>query len=168
MADRKISQATERTTLDGTEQFPIGYNSNPFKVLISTVKDYVISFFTNKTVLDKLSDTAGRLQYDSKFICYPFIEITDGPVISMTVLGGTNCILNTTETDIEIQISNQYNGLFGVLIINNSATLNLTLPTSFSNGVFTGLIAGTYIICWTYDGTELYFNIKKYTSNETS
>lgn len=162
MADRKISQATERATIDGTEQFPVSFGGNPFKVLISTVKDWVISFFTNKATLDKISEVSDSLYYDGLQVSYPYVGLTDSATIEIDATTETNCILNTGETDVEFDIINAVTGQFGIVIINNTETLNITLPTNRNNGTFTALVTGCYLMCWTYDGTLFYFNIKKY------
>jgi hypothetical protein len=162
MADRKISQATERATIDGTEQFPISFGGNPFKVLISTVKDWVITFFANKTELDKISEYSGAMYYDGLQVSYPYVGLTDSATIEIDATTETNCILNTEETDISFDVINAVSGQFGIVVINNSETLNITLPVSRNNGTFTALPSACYLMCWTYDGTLFYFNIKQY------
>jgi hypothetical protein len=166
MADKKISQATERTTLDGTEQLPIAYNSNPYKVLISTIKDYVITFFTNKTTLDKITES-GAMYFDGKEIYYPFQDLTDGAEVEVDCEVSTNGIFETEEAAVELSIVNAYSGMFGVIIIgttetSTSITFDTTTFGEYKKGNFTALPIGIYAICWVCTGANIFYNIGLY------
>jgi hypothetical protein len=61
-----IPSKTDRATVDGTEYVAGAAGGSDVKVLLSKVKDYVLTFFSNKTQLDKISESGGLPQYDSK------------------------------------------------------------------------------------------------------
>jgi hypothetical protein len=58
-----ISSATNKVP-DGTEHVPVS-GATKYKVLISAIKDYVVSFFTNKATLDLLTVSDSVLYYNS-------------------------------------------------------------------------------------------------------
>lgn len=65
MADSTIPGKTNRPTLDGNELLPSSYNGSPFNISVTSIKNFVIGFFTNKaTVLDKLGVDDGKLTFN--------------------------------------------------------------------------------------------------------
>lgn len=59
-----ISNATTKSPLDGSEYVPLS-GTPPKKAAISAIKDYVLSFFSNKSTLDRLGVSSGYLSYNS-------------------------------------------------------------------------------------------------------
>lgn len=65
MADSTIPGKPNRPTLDGNELLPSSYNGSPFNISVTSIKDFIVGFFSNKaTVLDKLGVDDGKLTFD--------------------------------------------------------------------------------------------------------
>ncbi|HPQ35721.1 MAG TPA: hypothetical protein PK563_14605 [Tenuifilaceae bacterium] len=58
----KISAKTERATIDGTEYAAGIAGGSNYKLLISKVKDYVLTFFKNKSTIDRIAVYEGTFQ----------------------------------------------------------------------------------------------------------
>ena len=50
----------------------------------------------------------------------------------------------------------------GDLRLNVTGVTTITLPTSRLSGSVTSLPIGVYHLCWSYDGSNLEFNINRY------
>lgn len=104
MADKTIPQAGLRETLDGTEQLPVSYGGNPFRVFVSGIKDYIINtFFTNKAVTDDISDIGGELAYKNALVRGDVTSSFAGPIDAMPSIvnnGDGSVTLGTFDVDI--------------------------------------------------------------------
>jgi len=58
----KISAQTARDPVDGTEYLATEAGGSNYKTLISKIKDYILTFFTNKTTLDKIEYYEGTFE----------------------------------------------------------------------------------------------------------
>jgi hypothetical protein len=125
-----IPSQSDRATVDGTEYLAGAAGGSDYKILISKIKDYVLTFFSNKTQLDKISESGGLPQYDSK----PFgslVKVSTVPTIStdFTVALLYSQILKytlDTATDYEVTFSNITAGAIVVLVITPTANVTFT------------------------------------------
>jgi len=91
----KIEAQTSRDTVDGTEYLATSASGADRKTLISKIKDYILTFFSNKTTLDKIeyyegtfenSDlTTGYVTFTltaTRSTAFVYVEKPDGEVYS--------------------------------------------------------------------------------------
>ena len=125
MADKTIPQADLRETLDGTEQLPVSYGGNPFRVFVSGIKDYIINnFFTNKSVTDQLGEISGELSYKNSLVRGAVTSSFAGPIDAMPAIN------NNGDGSVTI-------GAFDVNIFDNTAYRNRAKRFTVAGDTFT-------------------------------
>jgi len=91
----------------------------------------------------------------------PFAALTFASALTWDCSTGLNKTLTSTG-DFTLTLSNKLNGMHGDCRINVTSATTITLPTSKLAGSVTSLAIGVYHLCWSYDGTNLEFNIEEY------
>jgi len=101
---------------------------------------------------------------DSTFTAYTVLTVGSTVIWNVTLL---KKIKISTTINFTLIISNLFNGSSGTLIlVVTSGTSTISLSTEVTNygaGRIDGLTAGRYIFCYEYDGSNLYWNMAKYT-----
>jgi hypothetical protein len=125
-----VPSKTDRDVVTGTEYLAGAAGGSDYKVLVGKIKDYVISFFSNKTQLDKISESVGLPLYNSK----PFGSLIQ-VVASTTKSTDFSIDLDyckilyfelDTETDYTISFANIASGAIVVVVLKPTAAVTLT------------------------------------------
>ena len=120
------------------------------------VKDLIAG---KQNIIPNISDTS---LYAKKENPFDTLNITSNNVYVNAALKTARMV--TITASLELKFYNLYSGRNGKIEITvSSGTPTITMPTgSAGAGTFTTLDAGTYWLCWVYDGSKISCNINTY------